>query len=111
PDIIELTPHQARWMMEDELEELTFYYENYPLDNRLPEDYSYLNELALIDGAQYLLPVSTNPMIVFYSAPIFKLLGIDPPEEDWLWDDFLNIARRIKDTGHVNGIFWSAFAN
>lgn len=107
PDIIELTPHQVRWMMDGELQELSFYYENYPMENSWPEDYSYLNELTMVDGGKYLLPVTTDPMIVFYSAQTFELLGIDRPEDDWSWDDFLGIARRVNDAGYINGVFWT----
>lgn len=105
PDIIELTPHQVRWMMDNELQELSFYHENYPLENRWSEAYSYLYELAMVEGGHYMLPVTSDPMIVFYSAPTFELLGIAPPEADWTWDDFFSIARHVKDTGYINGVF------
>jgi multiple sugar transport system substrate-binding protein len=48
-----------------------------------------------VDGKLYLVPVAWNNMMVYYNTKVFKDAGIARPADDWNWDDFLSIAKRL----------------
>lgn len=108
PDIIELTPHQVRWMASKVgMEDLSFYIENMLDGLDWGNEYKSLMEKASVDGKTYILPVSSDPLVAFYNAPVFETLGLQPPSEGWTWDDFLSLANRLKDEGHIIGLLRS----
>jgi len=44
----------------------------------------------------YYLPGEDQSMCMWLNMKLFRAAGISAPGEDWTWDDFLAIARRIK---------------
>lgn len=63
-------------------------------------------EPNLLNGLKYkgkviLLPTEWNTSVVFYNRAIFDEAGVAPPKEDWTWDDFLTIAKKLtlRDAG------------
>jgi multiple sugar transport system substrate-binding protein len=48
-----------------------------------------------VDGKLYLLPEEWNNMVIYYNTKVFKEAGIPPPPDDWTWDDFLTLAKRL----------------
>lgn len=50
------------------------------------------------DGKLYFLPASWNNMMIYYNTKIFEEAGIERPNDDWTWDDFLKIAQQLTDT-------------
>src|SRR5271166_4704051 len=48
-----------------------------------------------VEGKLYLLPVAWNNMMIYYNTKVFKDAGIARPADDWTWDDFLSIAKRL----------------
>lgn len=56
-------------------------------------------------GKFYLLPDSWNNMCIHYNTKLFKDAGIEPPKEDWTWDDFLSIAQKLT-TGEGDNKVW-----
>lgn len=58
-------------------------------------------------------PFSWNNMVMYYNTQIFEEKGIDPPAEDWTWDDFLETSRAVADVkGAADDLyaysFWGA---
>ncbi len=54
------------------------------------------------EGACYGLPHHTDTFATFYNKKFFDELGVEAPksiDESWSWDEFINIARRIKEEG------------
>jgi multiple sugar transport system substrate-binding protein len=49
------------------------------------------------EGKQLELPFSWNNMVMYYNTQIFEEKGVDPPAEDWTWDDFLETCLAIAD--------------
>ena len=43
----------------------------------------------------YLIPEAWNNMMIYYNTKVFKESGIPRPADDWTWDDFLAIAKRL----------------
>ncbi|MBV9673948.1 MAG: sugar ABC transporter substrate-binding protein [Verrucomicrobia bacterium] len=47
------------------------------------------------EGKLYLVPVAWNNMMVYYNTKVFNQAGISRPSDDWTWDDFLQVAKRL----------------
>jgi multiple sugar transport system substrate-binding protein len=66
------------------------------------------------EGRPYALPHHTDTMAVFYNTDIFGKLGIEVPqslEESWTWDEFIRVARRLKESGEADYPFSMAWQN
>jgi multiple sugar transport system substrate-binding protein len=48
-----------------------------------------------VEGKLYLLPEAWNNMMIYYNTKVFKEAGIARPADDWTWDDFLALAKRL----------------
>ncbi len=53
------------------------------------------------DGKTWGLPLSVDPIIMFYNKDLFNLYKVPTPQPGWTWDEFLATARalRHKDEG------------
>lgn len=50
-------------------------------------------------AAVYALPKGYTPMVVVYNRDLFDQAGVPYPADDWNWDDFLRVAKRLtRDT-------------
>ena len=48
-----------------------------------------------VEGKLYLLPEAWNNMMIYYNTKVFKEAGVPRPADDWTWDDFLALAKRL----------------
>jgi multiple sugar transport system substrate-binding protein len=48
-----------------------------------------------VDDKFYLLPVAWNNMMIYYNTRVFEEAGISRPSNDWTWEDFLEIAKKL----------------
>jgi multiple sugar transport system substrate-binding protein len=48
-----------------------------------------------VEEKLYLVPEAWNNMMIYYNTKVFKEAGIPRPTDDWTWDDFLAIAKRL----------------
>lgn len=56
-------------------------------------------EYGVYDGVQAALPVECNPTLMFVNKTLLEQEGISVPENNWTWEDFLEICRRVtRDT-------------
>jgi multiple sugar transport system substrate-binding protein len=53
--------------------------------------------------AVYALPRGYTPLVVAYNRDLLERAGIEAPTDDWTWDDFLAIARRLTRDGDADG--------
>jgi multiple sugar transport system substrate-binding protein len=54
------------------------------------------------EGTPYALPHHTDTFAVFYNTKMFDDVGIQVPgslDESWTWDEFIQVADQIKDSG------------
>lgn len=47
------------------------------------------------DGQTYLLPNNWNAMMMYYNTKMFQDAGIQRPADDWTWNDFLDVAKKL----------------
>jgi multiple sugar transport system substrate-binding protein len=48
-----------------------------------------------VEGKLYLIPEAWNNMMIYYNTKVFKEAGVARPADDWTWDDFLALAKRL----------------
>ncbi|MCD8021249.1 MAG: extracellular solute-binding protein [Clostridiales bacterium] len=54
---------------------------------------------GIYQGEQYALPFECNPTLMFVNKTLLKQEGIEMPDDDWTWDDFIDICQQVvKDT-------------
>lgn len=52
-----------------------------------------------MEEIQYALPYEVVPTMLFVNKTLLRQEGIEMPRQDWTWDDFLEICRKVtKDT-------------
>ena len=62
-------------------------------------------QLYNIDGKQYGVPFCFDTIGVWYNKEIFDEAGVPYPEDDWTWEEMVDIARQLtKEDGSVYGI-------
>lgn len=85
-----------------------------PLNEYISRDQAEVDELLndvdpaliepfIIDGSQYLLPHSWNSMLMYYNTARFAEAGLEPPADDWTWDDFLVAAQALTEDTDGDG--------
>ena len=57
------------------------------------------------DGQTYLVPSTWNTMLIYYNTKMFKDAGIERPSDDWTWDDFLAIAKKLTKGSGGNKVY------
>jgi multiple sugar transport system substrate-binding protein len=62
---------------------------------------------AQYDGSTYGLPWISQPVMLYYNPKLFEDAGIDPPTEDWTWDDFKSAAEALTDADA--GVYGTSF--
>ncbi len=48
-----------------------------------------------VDGKIWQIPHSWNNMVIYYNTKMFQDAGLEPPREDWTWDDFVATAKTL----------------
>jgi len=56
-----------------------------------------------VDGKQYELPYSWNPMVIYYNTARLKEAGLEPPKSDWTRDQFLEYAQKLTVDANGDG--------
>ena len=55
-------------------------------------------------GEQYALPYESVPTLMFVNKTLLKKEGISLPENDWTWEEFYEICRRVTKDRDGNGV-------
>ncbi|WP_130605965.1 ABC transporter substrate-binding protein [Cohnella abietis] len=53
-------------------------------------------EAGTINGKLLLLPYAVNPRVILYNKDIFDKARIPYPQEEWTWEQFRDISKKIK---------------
>jgi multiple sugar transport system substrate-binding protein len=56
-----------------------------------------------VDGKQYELPHSWNPMVIYYNTARLKEAGLEPPKANWNRDEFLKYAKALTVDSNKDG--------
>ena len=55
------------------------------------------------DGTLYGIPKDFTTVGFYLNLDLFKRAGIDPPSDDWTWEEFIEIARRLGEVPDATG--------
>lgn len=77
------------------LEDLGPYIERDKQEMRLDEFFPFARESFQYRGKQYGLPWDSVSVLVFYNKDIFDREGVPYPTNNWTWDDFQAIAKKL----------------
>jgi multiple sugar transport system substrate-binding protein len=47
------------------------------------------------DGQTYFIPAGFNTMVVWYNQRVFEEAGVEPPQDDWTWDESRRKSEQI----------------
>jgi multiple sugar transport system substrate-binding protein len=61
----------------------------------LGDFYGPIMDIGRIDGGIYTFPKDFSTLAIYYNKDIFDAAGIPYPTNDWTWDEFRDIARRL----------------
>ena len=69
-----------------------------------------LREMLQVNGQQMEYPFSWNNMVTYYNTKIFEEKGVNPPADNWTWEDFLETSLKIADVkGGADDLFAYSF--
>jgi ABC-type glycerol-3-phosphate transport system substrate-binding protein len=69
-----------------------------------------LLDLDRIEGDLYALPAVVRPPVILYNADLLARRGLQPPANDWAFDDFVNMmtsAASLSEGDRSYGYLWS----
>lgn len=64
--------------------------------------------LAQVDGAQWGMPLTSSTPIVYFNKDLFKSVGANPDQFPESWEEVVDIARKISDSGKGDGLSYAA---
>lgn len=56
-----------------------------------------------LDGKQIGIPTSTNTLALFYNPNLLEQTGVEPPAEDYTYDDYNAFLREVSEAGEQTG--------
>jgi multiple sugar transport system substrate-binding protein len=76
----------------------------YKEDGRTPDDlYKPLTDLMTEDGQLTGIPMSPQPLVVFYNRDWFSRANLPEPTEDWTWEQFIAMSVHLKEANAARG--------
>jgi hypothetical protein len=96
PDVIELAPHQARWVADGELETLDSVVQMIGWSGA----YADLIERTKVNNHVRMLPINAEPLVVYYDEEVFGRLNLSLPHDDWTWDEFISASVLLDANGY-----------
>ena len=84
----------------------------HPLDDLIYEDddfdpwayYPTAYNAGYLNGNQLAIPYECAPRMMFVNKTILDAEGIDMPDSDWTWEDFLSICRSVTHSTDESGV-------
>lgn len=61
-------------------------------------------EYGKYNGVSYSLPFECAPKLMFVNKTILNKEGLDIPKEDWTWEEFYDICKKVTKDTDENGI-------
>lgn len=65
--------------------------------------YSSVYKAGQYGKSQYALPMECNPTLMFVNKTLLQKEGIEVPDNNWTWDDFYDICRKIVKDADGDG--------
>lgn len=107
PDVINIATEGVELGLTNELfAPLDGFLKNDPDAKALREDIDpKLLEGFSKDGSTYLMPNTFNTMVIYYNTKMFEAAGIERPSDDWTWDEFLEISKKLTTGSGADKVY------
>lgn len=85
-----------------------------PLEEYMTEDYKeslypVVLDALTYDGKVYAAPRDITSFVMFCNNAMFKEAGVEIPDEDWTWEDFLEIAKKLTKAENEEDTQWGYY--
>ncbi|MGG1515511.1 sugar ABC transporter substrate-binding protein [Paenibacillus oryzisoli] len=84
------------WGKDDLLLDLTPYMKSDPVLSKAKIPADSLKALQF-KGKQVAVPRAENPIIIFVNKDLLAKHGVDMPKNDWTWEDYREVAKKVTD--------------
>ncbi|MGG4396643.1 sugar ABC transporter substrate-binding protein [Paenibacillus thiaminolyticus] len=64
-------------------------------------------DVGINQGQIYALPWISQPYVLYYNQDMFEEAGIDLPNENWTWDDFIYTGKKLTKDGQWGGLIYN----
>jgi multiple sugar transport system substrate-binding protein len=64
-----------------------------------------LTDALKVNGKTYYLTREFNNMCIHYNTKLFADAGVEPPKQDWTWDDFVEVGKKVSQGKAGNQVF------
>lgn len=96
-----LWPYNAAFSRQGLFADLLHFYKE---DGITPDDlYKSLTELMTENGQLTGIPMSPQPLAVFYNREWFNGANLPEPTEDWTWEQFFAVSVHLKEANSARG--------
>src|SRR5215216_2964210 len=104
PDVIQVGDGDvAKFVTQGQLEPLDPYINgDNPLDMNV--FFPAVAAIGQVNGETYLLTKDYSPLVLYYNKDMFDAAGVEYPNENWTWDDFLAAAQKLTVEGKQWGV-------
>ncbi len=101
PDLMEVAPYQIRWVANgNDFEDL----DPFVQISRWTDGLAKLVDGTRLNGVPYMLPIKSEPMVIYYDEKVFGELYLTAPNEEWTWDDFIMASQQLNAEGYIVNI-------
>jgi multiple sugar transport system substrate-binding protein len=74
--------------------------DNYNIEDIYPQAFK---EGSVPSGAIYGMPTTGGPEVLYYNKDLFDKAGLNYPDENWTWDDYLEAAKALTKDINQDG--------
>ncbi|MCR5289364.1 MAG: sugar ABC transporter substrate-binding protein [Treponema sp.] len=78
-------------------------------NNINPADYNGAAEQMTVDGKLYEMPFRSDFRVVFYNKDLFDKAGVPYPKNDWTWDEYDALARKMTSGSGASKVYGSHY--
>lgn len=71
----------------------------------MKRDFGAFEEWVRYNGVYYCLPLRTSLQVVYYNRDMFDSAGISYPKDDWTWDEYIEIAKKLTKGSGQNKVY------
>lgn len=73
-------------------------------DYKADDYYEGALNVGKFEDKQYALPWISQPYMLYYNEDMFKEAGVEPPKDDWSWEDFMEAGKKLTKDGQYGAL-------
>lgn len=61
------------------------------------------------DNGIWFVPRDYNRLVIYINVSAFEAAGVEVPDNDWTWDEFIEICNKLKKAGAKKAVEWKSW--